>query len=270
MKLQADYYQQFDADYARAVPAEGFGGWQRDSVEIDPARTAVVVMHAVEHGPRSQYPGLYACCDEVPRTMAVTDSVLARLLPAVRRSPLQLFHVAGGRAMAAGCPGYARAEALAGAELVRDFCAVGDHSYEALRAFRRDRAFPGAHNQADCAAAGAAARFPESAAPEGDEGVAVTTRQLAALAADAGVNHLIYAGFNINWCILMSEGGMVEMNRLGYVCSAFRQAVTGVENRESARQELGKELGLWRVSVEYGLVFDVHDFVAAAAREEQR
>ena len=29
LRLAAEYYQQFDADYDREVPAEGYGGWQR-------------------------------------------------------------------------------------------------------------------------------------------------------------------------------------------------------------------------------------------------
>ena len=42
-----------------------------------------------------------------------------------------------------------------------------------------------------------------------------------------------------------------------------RDAVTAVENRETARKNLVKEVGLWRVSVAFGFVFDVADFVAA-------
>ena len=51
------------------------------------------------------------------------------------------------------------------------------------------------------------------------------------------------------------------MSRRGVMCSAFRQAVTAVENKETARQELNKELALWRVALAFGFVFDVDDFV---------
>jgi len=77
------------------------------------------------------------------------------------------------------------------------------------------------------------------------------------------VNHLVYAGFNIDWCLLMSPGGMVDMGRRGYTCSAIRQAVTAVENKETARRELIKEIGLWRVAINFGFVFDVDDFTNA-------
>ncbi|MBI1929948.1 hypothetical protein HYR99_37565 [Candidatus Poribacteria bacterium] len=47
------------------------------------------------------------------------------------------------------------------------------------------------------------------------------------------------------------------------MCSAFRQAVTAVENKETARAELCKEIGLWRVALAFGFVFDVDTFIGA-------
>ena len=32
VKVWANYYQQFDADYSRDVPGEGYGGWQRAEI----------------------------------------------------------------------------------------------------------------------------------------------------------------------------------------------------------------------------------------------
>ena len=61
----------------------------------------------------------------------------------------------------------------------------------------------------------------------------------------------------------MSPGGMVDMSRHGLMCSALREAVTAVENRETARQELCKELALWRVSLAFGFVYRVADFIHA-------
>lgn len=48
-------------------------------------------------------------------------------------------------------------------------------------------------------------------------------------------------------------------------CPAIRQAVTAVENKETARGELCKEIGLWRVALAFGFVFDLDDFVSAIA-----
>lgn len=262
MNLKAEYYQQFDADYSLEVPAEGFGGWKTAQVEINPAKTAVVVMHALDCGPMEDFPGWYRCCDEIPRTAFVLKTVFPKLLAAVRASELSLFHIVGGASYCKDYPGYQRVLELAGPEasLPR---VEKDRVYEDLRQFARENSFPGKHNSEDCAAGSKVAKFPSEAEPLGDEGIAATGPQLFALCRDAGVNHIIYAGFNINWCIILSRAGIVEMKQYGLICSAFRQAVTGVENKETARRELGKELGLWTLSVEGGLIFDVDNFVEA-------
>ena len=70
-------------------------------------------------------------------------------------------------------------------------------------------------------------------------------------------------GFALNWCLLMSPGGMVDMARHGCLCSTIREATTAVENRETARQELEKQQALWRVALEFGFVFGLEDFLAA-------
>jgi len=105
--------------------------------------------------------------------------------------------------------------------------------------------------------------FADDARPVGDESIAEDAHQLFALCRENRVNHLIYAGFAINWCLLLSPGGMADMSKHGIMCSAPRQAVTAVENKETARSELCKELGLWRVAVAFGYVFDVDDFINA-------
>jgi hypothetical protein len=74
------------------------------------------------------------------------------------------------------------------------------------------------------------------------------------------VNHLVYIGFAINWCLLMSPGGMVDMGQHGVMCSAIREAVTAIENRETARGEREKEQALWRIALQWGFVFGLEDF----------
>jgi hypothetical protein len=63
---------------------------------------------------------------------------------------------------------------------------------------------------------------------------------------------------------------MAEMSAHGVMCSAFRQATTAVENRETARTEAGKENALWRVALAFGFVFNVDDFVAALPKDPGR
>lgn len=135
---------------------------------------------------------------------------------------------------------------------------------ELLR-FRAERVFVGRHNEADVRAGFARLDFPEQARPLATEGIAENGEQLAALASAAGVSHLVYVGFALNWCLLLSPGGIAELSRAGYLCSTIREATTAVENAESARTEQAKALALWRVALAFGFVFDLADFLEGLA-----
>jgi hypothetical protein len=267
LRVIANYYQQFDADYSLKVPEEGYGGWKRAEVELAPEHTAVVVMHAWDIGTYEDYPGWHRACGEVPATYEVCRTVFPGLLSAVRASDMALFHVVGGGDYYKPCPGYKRAVDLAGPASALGRMA-SDPALDRLRKFHSDRVFVGAHNQEDYRRGSPKRTFPKEAVPMDHEGVAENGHQLFALCREAGVNHLIYAGFNINMCVLVSPGGMVDMSQRGIMCSALKQAVTAVESRESARQGWGKEMGLWFVAVCYGFVFDVEDFIRAIEKRE--
>ncbi len=261
--VPANYYQQFDADYSLDVPGEGYGGWKRAEVPLAPERTAVVVMHAYGCGTREEFPGWHRAVEYIPRAYEISRTVFPRLLAAVRASPLPLFHVVGGGSYFQQYPGYRRAIELAGPEPTSPERVPRDPVREELDRFRASHVFTGVHNQPDVARGVAVTDFLPEARPLGAEGIAATSNQLFALCKTAGVNHLIYAGFAINWCLLLSPGGMAEMQRHGLLCSAIRQAVTAVENKETARAELCKEIALWRVALAFGFVFDVDDLLSA-------
>ena len=180
----------------------------------------------------------------------------------MRAAGLPLFHVVAGSGYFEQYPGYQRAAALAGSAAALPQVAA-DAVYTQLQQFRAEHVFVGAHNQQDVAESWRHVRLFDTALPHGDEGVAQDAPQLFALCREAGINHLIYAGFNIDWCLLMSAGGMVDMSRYGVICSVLRDAVTAVENRETARGGLGKAISLWRVSVGFGFVFDSPDLIRA-------
>lgn len=261
--VPADYYQQFDADYTRAVPAEGFGGWKTTAVTLSRKRTAVVVMHAWDTGRPDQFTGWHRCVDYHPRADAICRDVLPPLLDAVRRAGVTVLHVVSSGRICRDHPGYRRALELAGPVSPPLPAIPSCRILDRLRRFKQAHAFVGAHNQADVDAGFARLDFPESVRPAPDDGIAENAHQLFALCRAEGINHLIYAGFAINWCLLLSAGGMREMSSRGFMCSAFRQAVTAVENKESAQDEWGKALALWRVAVAYGFVFNVDSFVSA-------
>jgi len=217
-------------------------------------------MHAWETGTRELYPGWYRAVEYLPRAQAILESVYPPLLDAVRAHRVTLFHVVGGGDYYKDYPGYRRAVELAGPTHPLPQVAP-DPTLEALRRFRKAHVFVGAHNECDVARGFGRLDFAPQARPLGEEGIAENADQLVALCVEAGVNHLIYAGFAINWCLLMSPGGMLDLSRRGVLCSVLRQAVTAVENKETARRELNKQLALWRVSLAFGFVFDVDDFI---------
>jgi hypothetical protein len=262
--LPTRYYQQFDADFARDVPAEGYGGWQVAELELSLPHTAVVVMHAWDCGTRAEFPGWHHAVEYIPRADIICRTVLPPLLSAARAAGLRVYHVVAPapRVYYEHLSGYQRAIQLAGVTQASEQIPT-EPVLERLRQFRAEHVFPGIHNQEDVNRGFRRLGFAPNAEPQDHEGVAENGRQLYALCKADGINHLVYAGFAINWCLLMSPGGMVDMSRQGLLCSALRQAVTAVENRETARQELCKELALWRVSVAFGFVYDVDDFVRA-------
>ena len=260
--LSAEYYQQFDADHDLAVPAEGYGGWKRAELEIDLDHTAAVIMHAWKTGTFDEYPGWYRAVEYIPRARAILSAVFPGLLATIRASSVRLYHVVGGGDYCQGLAGYRRAVQLAGQESPLEQVEPGPVIDE-LRLFRKRNVFVGEDNEADVARGFEDLDFAPEAIPMDGEGIAENADQLFALCKSDGINHLIYAGFAINWCLLMSPGGMLDMSRRGVMCSALRQACTAVENKETARLELNKEAALWRVALAFGFVFDVDDFERA-------
>lgn len=264
MRLTARLYRQFDANPHAPVPAESYGGWQSVEVELDPTRTALVVMHAWDCGPPHAFPGWRRSVDYMARAEKILAEVFPRLLATVRSSPLPVFHVVGGRDYYSHLPGHQHAVRLAGGRSAdRPPGAPIDESYRRLQAIRREHGFPGLRNQPDIDAGFAQVDFAPQARPLAGEGIGENGPQLAALAREKGVNHLIYVGFALNWCLWMSPGGMVDLGREGFLCSTIEEAVTAVENRETAREEREKQQALWRVTLEWGFVFQLNSFLQA-------
>ncbi|HOZ46211.1 MAG TPA: hypothetical protein PLO37_02280 [Candidatus Hydrogenedentes bacterium] len=261
--VPAWYYRHHDADYSLDVPEEGFGGWIREPLTFSKNHTAVVVMHAWDAGTRDQFPGWHRVVPYIPRADAICRDVFPRLLAAVRASDLTLFHVVGGGDYYKHLPGYQHAVEIAGPAPEALPTVASDPIRDALAAHKQTYGYPATHNLDDIARGFARLDFAPNTKPLDGEGVAENGHQLHALCREKGINHLIYSGFAINWCLLLSPGGMAEMQKYGLMCSAIRQATTAVENKASARNEWCKELALWRVALAFGFVFDVDDFVGA-------
>jgi nicotinamidase-related amidase len=259
--VPARVYRQFDADPALDVPAEAYGGWTTAEVPFDPARSALVVMHAWDPGTPETHAAWWRTVEYLPRARRILAEVFPSLLAAVRASPMPVFHVVGGPTdYYSHLPGY-RADAAGAAPEVVEPGAVARE----LHAWREDHVFVGARNRAGVARALDGLQFAPQARPVGSEGVARDGAQLLALCRAHGVDHLVYVGFALNWCLLMSPGGMVDMQRHGLLCSTVAEAVTAVENRETAREEREKQQALWRVALAFGFVFGLDDLLGALA-----
>jgi len=264
ISLSTDYYQQFDANPSIPVPAEGYGGWRRGVVEVSREHTALVVMHAWDCGLPGEYPGWERAVEYQPRARQILQDVFPPLLAAARAGGMPVMHVVGGRDYYSHLPGYQGRNAAAVDHVLHR--AVPDRVSIELEAFRSKNVFTGDHNRRDVEAGFARMDFAPQAHPAGSECIAENGVQLADACIQRGINHLIYIGFAINWCLLMSPGGMVDMRRYGFICSTVQEAVTAVENRETARDELEKRQALWRVSLEFGFVFHTDNLVAALQR----
>lgn len=252
MTLETRYYQQFDADQRLEVPAEAYGGWKTAQVSIDPRHTALVVMHAWDPGSPETDPAWWRTVEYLPRAKRILEEVFPPLLQSVRSSPMKVFHVVGGdRDYYSHLPGYKKHPAGSPAPCIN----YHSPTYQQLKEWRNKEVFVGAHNIGEVTASLARLDFAPQARPVGDEGIAADGDQLLAHCREHHIDHLIYIGFAINWCLLMSPGGMVDMSRRGLLCSTIAEAVTAVENKETAAQELEKQQALWRVSLEFGLVF---------------
>lgn len=264
--VPAWYYRNFDADMSREVPAEGYGGWRKAAaLPLALDHSALVVMHAWHCYESGDFPGWEHAVEYLPRARAVMRRYYPALLSTVRAAGMPVLHAVWGGHYYQEFPGYRESLALAGEEppLPR---AESDPVREALDRFRFEEVSPGAHNQPDIERSRTARDFAPEARPEPGEAIAATSRQLFLQCRKLGVNHLIYAGFALNWCLQMSPCGMVDMQRYGMLCSTIRETTTAVENKESARLETAKNMELWKVSLQFGLVYDFADFTGALRR----
>ncbi len=258
MKIPAWTYRQ----HAKPGQTE-FGGWHKDIFDVPMETSALAVMHAWGNPRPGEYPGWERCINYIPRARKILAEVFPPLLAATRAARFPLIHVAGWKEYYRHLPGYQRTLTLAERLPPPDGVALHDPAIDALRNRLRDESFPGIENIADIEAGTSKLDFDAVARPVGDEWIVEDDRQLDAVCRHLGVSHLIYIGFAINWCLLLSPGGMLDMERRGYFCSTIREATTAVESGETNAREGNKQEGLWRVALRFGLVFDLPDVMSA-------
>lgn len=232
--------------YQQFTPTEG-DGWRREELTFARDRVGLVVMHAWEPPVDGQAPGWVRAVPYLKKAARILPEVFPPLLGAFRQQGLPILHVPGAR------PG----------EQIHPTQVPSDPTWKNLRRYRHDQVFPGAPNHADIAAAYPHRQPAAAASPLPGEGIAETGPELHALASAHGLNHLIYVGFALNWCLLMSPGGMVDMKRYGYLCSAVADGIVTVEPGADPNGTREHESALWRVAVEFGFVFRAPDLIAS-------
>jgi len=267
------YYTHFGADYTLDVPAEGFGGWSKADLPLscgsegDAAHTALCVMHAWDCPDRAEVPGIYSAVEYLPRAAEILRTRLPDLLQAFRQAGMQVIHIESGDYVHK-YDNYKRTMKLIKGKLPKEKTLprpAQDATTKALAAFRTAHVHPGTENQADIAAACKIRDIHPAARPLPGEYMVTQSDELHAVCARHGINHLIYAGFAVNYCLLMSPGGMLDMSRRGFLCSLVKEATTAVECDFSARDELAKQLALWNVALSFGFVYEQDDLIRRLA-----
>ena len=274
MRVKVSYYREHGADLTRDVPAEAFLGWAEKDLDMPISESALLVMHAWNHGlipelecaPGTKYEGWWSVVEYVPRAVKITREVLQPLLDEVRKTKLTVIHVGSTEEYCGEYPGYKKAKELAGeAPPVPEGAVKTDwqepYNIEKLGAENIKCIEEACRKYLD---------FPEETRPLDDEWIVINTHQLNAVCRHLKIWNLIYTGFAINWCLWNSPAGMVDMNRLGYRCSTISEATTAVENDFTAREELNKKIAMWRVGVTYGYVINLTEFLRAIRLESEK
>ena len=268
------YYAHFGADYSLEVPAEGFGGWKKTVLPLCPEHTALCVMHAWDNPDQNLYPGIYSAVEYLPRAKKIFDTQMPALLKAFRDAGIRVIHIESGEYVHK-YEAYRQTQELIKEQLsncrkARQYAmpnAVSDPVYSALQKFRGEYVHPGTENREGINGAVKVRDIHQSVRPLPGEFMFTDSDELQALCTQQGINHLIYAGFALNCCLLISPGGMVDMSRRGFICSTVKEATTAVENDFSARNELAKQLGLWYTALFFGFVYEQADLEKALEKK---
>lgn len=261
----AYYYAQQGADIQAQYPAQSFGGWTKMHLPIDPKRVAVVVMHAWQMPSYQDCPGLYEHVEYISRADAIVQERFPGFLESVRKSGIRLIHVgAGFEPQLQEFPGYRR--------MIEKYPPTTTPKIEASKTLEAMRelhwnltATATASRHEDIERSFAGRGF--AVRPLDHEEVVTHTNQLFALCREHGIEHLIYAGFAVNMCLIMSSCGLIDMSRHGLMCSVVGDLTTAVENKESIHTQSNREYGLWLFAVQSGYVFLSEDLKKAFSKQ---
>jgi len=268
LEVPTMYYQHYGADPSLGDDAAlTYGGWKKADLPLNAEKTAIVVMHAAYVGEAENAPEQFQYCEYVPRSYRLAKENFPAVLDAARAAGVKVYHVTFGKGYYEEMPGYTETQALGAEEkyVPRDK-AESDEILSELYSFKSDNVTPGPNAWEGISKARAEyLDFLPEAMPEGNEPICTSSNELAAVAKRDGINHLVYMGFAVDACLLSDEGGMLGMQQRGFMCSAIKDCVTAVENRESTPSKHHTDTALWRVSVNFGFVYEGKDLADAFA-----
>lgn len=274
IRLPWHIYRHFPADFSRwEEAAAGFRGWEAEVRDLDLARTCLALMHfpetglsaRTEFGPDCADPNALGTIEWVPRTMTLVAFRMPRLLQAARAAGLQIVHIWGSDGSGpvweaslkeAGDPPPPDPDVIE-----RDENRWDQHTRDVFDLPRDDPLTTGAPPLVP-----PVITLPPEAnvfVPQEGDLCASQSWQLHRLLKSRGIDHIIYCGWALNWCLWFSPGGMSDMSRKGYMCSAVRGGCVAIENRESAVGQRNLEYAYWKTSTMFGYIFDLHELTHA-------
>lgn len=268
-------YRHYPADFSRwNEAAAGFKGWDSEVRDLDLSRTCIALMHFPDTGltpdsifsPDCPNPNLLGTVEWIPRTMQVVQFRMPELLKAARAAGLQVAHV--------GVSGPPYTEGPIWEQCVKE---AGDPPPTDTDVIERDAARWAQHtrdvfdlprpNPPDTPPH--TFGLPSEFLPQGNDIIAQHPWQLHRLLKNRQIDHIIYCGWALNWCLWFSPCGMCDMDRKGYLCSALRGGCVAIENRESAVGEKNLEYAYWKTSTMFGYIFDYQELMQALRKAKQ-
>ncbi|MEG1752614.1 MAG: hypothetical protein RR234_01750 [Christensenella sp.] len=262
MNINVEYYQNFCTPHSALPSPDGYGGWQQSSIPFSMSNTAIVVMHTWNTDNYAENVGWLRAAEWLRRADEILCRNFPQFLELARSKNIKIIHVASHEYYCRAFPAYERIAKEFPIKSVEQIGFENEHT-AAIRRFISENAYCGTCNNAEIENIfESGLSFSPKAAPLDNEEIAVSSQQLFEICKKNEINHLIYTGFCINWCLFSSPCGMLDMSRHGLICSTIKELVTAVENKETAENEVAKELALWRISMEFGLVIPLSEFTA--------
>ena len=268
VKIPTMYYEDFGCDPIThgEDAALSIGGWHKSDVDLNLDKAAIVVAHAAYVGEPENAPNQFSVNEYSLRSYRIAEENFSGLLDSARAAGIKIYHVPFGSGYYEDMAGYIETKAM---EIPEDMAgAVTVDSDDSLMTMwgdwdRLSGNGPNVSWSGISEERKANLNFLPEAMPVGNEPIVQTSNELAAVAKRDGVNHLIYIGFALDHCLLVSPGGMVDMARRGCFCSAVMDCVTALENRESVSSLHHTETALWRVNSLGGFVYESKDLINA-------